>query len=578
MLLLSGTPSRDAPGAVALTPILESLPVMLLTRGPRPRALGIAALVAALLVSGVTVSAPRATAGTAAARVTATAPRAQVSDGAVQLGYALSASRRTTLTSVKVRVRPVDGSTADRVRTSARNLRIDGRRSFVHRVPVTPGQWRTWVTWTQDGRHWSSGPATTFSVPRVPSAATVQPVSQPTAQPTAEPSVMTAAKSVATSPTTGTSRLFGTLQSSTAHLTTNRTAGLTAATFDVYWDRFEPVEGRVNTTYANELKADLATYRAAGVQLVLSTGVQYPPSWLLSYPESRFVNQYGDRYAPTDSGKGVADMVFNQRMRDKQEAYLKLLFATLGTQFYGVRLGGGWYGELNYPDATYNGHANSYWAFGAIAAGRASGLPSGIPVNPVPGWVPGTPTADHTAASQFATWYLEALRNYHDWQIRAVRRLYAGRLLMMYPSWGLRSGQLDAAVGADLAGSTSAERNGEVQRGFDFARFVGGITDANVVVYTTWLDADASGDAGTDSRYWSPVKWLAGLARNRRTPLAVMGENTGFATKAQLDLTVSQARANGLAAVMWAFEPQLYGGSYATIDDLAAAISLDRTG
>ena len=57
---------------------------------------------------------------------------------------------------------------------------------------------------------------------------------------------------------------------------------------------------------------------------------------------------------------------------------------------------------------------------------------------------------------------------------------------MMYPSWGIRPGQIDAAVADQLAGKTSAEVNGELPRGFDFARFIHGITDPDVIVYCTW--------------------------------------------------------------------------------------------
>ncbi|CAN5420380.1 hypothetical protein BH10ACT10_BH10ACT10_01950 [soil metagenome] len=548
-----------------------------LVRPPRLLRGAIAAVVVAVvLVCSVTFPASGAT---TARRVSASAPRVTTSGATTHLGFTLRSARRTTLGSVRVLLRPTCGPGAPGVILATQRLTLTGRRAYAGKTVLAPGRWRAWVTWTRGGRP-AHGPATTFTV-RATSGAAVAAVSPPARNPKPTPTpaptpLPTPTPTPAPAPTP--TRVFGTLQSSTEHIATNRAAGISLATFDVYWDRFEPVEGHVDATYLSELKTRLATYRAAGVQLVLSPGVQYPPSWLFSYPRSRFVNQYGDAYAPADVGKNVADMVFNQCMRDKQQAYLGRLFATLGTDFYGVRLGGGWYGELNYPDATYAGHTNSYWAFDPVASGQVPGLPTGIPANPVPGWLPGTVSSNHAAAAQFSTWYLEALRNYHDWQIRTARALYPGRLLMMYPSWGLRSGQLDAAVSADLAGTTSAERNGEVQRGFDFARYVRGITDPLVVVYTTWLDADASGDSGTDSRSWSPVKWLALLARDRANPLAVMGENTGWAGRAQIDLALGQARTFGLAAVMWAFEPQLYGSGYATVDDLATAIGLDRAG
>ena len=373
-------------------------------------------------------------------------------------------------------------------------------------------------------------------------------------------------------------RRYGTLQSTTARLPSNTAAGIDLATVDVVWKRFEPVEGRIDAAYVKELRDRLMQFRAAGADVVLSTGVQYPPEWLFAYPHSRFVNQYGDVYASPEVGKKIANMVFNQLLRDKQQNYLALLFETFGTDFYGVRLGGGWYGELNYPEHTYGGRTNAYWGFDPVASGAAPGLPSGMQANPVPGWLPGTPSADHDLARRFADWYLGSLQNYHDWQIATVRQWYPGNLLMMYPSWGVRPGQLDAAVATDLSGTTPAERNGEIPRGFDFARYIRGITDPGVVVYTTWLNADASADSRPDMRYWSPVKYLANLAADRPRPLAVMGENTGRDSVTDMTVSFEQARAYQLHAVVWAFESELYGGVHASITDYAAAIRADRAG
>ena len=99
----------------------------------------------------------------------------------------------------------------------------------------------------------------------------------------------------------------------------------------------------------------------------------------------RYVDQYGDVYAPLETGKKIANMVFVQKMRDKQKAYLQRLFATLGTDFYGVRLGGGWYGELNYPEATYGTpiHSTSQIRLGAFSAGGWTDPPgAGRPRSP----------------------------------------------------------------------------------------------------------------------------------------------------------------------------------------------------
>lgn len=481
-------------------------------------------------------------------RVSATAPQVTVDGASTTFTYSVTMPLRTTLRGLQLRVRPTDGADAGKDVGKDIGRRTDltfrGTRTWSATHTGLEGSWTAAVAWSLDGVTWKTGPPTSFTAR-------------------------------AATPKT----LFGTLQSSTERLASTTAAGVDLATFAVAWDRFEPVEGQVDVGYVAELRTSLAQYRAAGRQVVLDAGVHYPPSWLFAYPNSRYVDQYGDAYAHPEPGKKIANMVFNQQMRDKQARYLGQLLGALGTDFYGLRLGGGWYGELNYPDHVYAGRSNAYWGFDALARGAAPGLATGLQPNPVPDWLPGTPTADHDSARRFAEWYLASLDDYHDWQITTARRLFAGNLLMMYPSWGIRPGQLEGAVAGDLAGRTSVEVNGEVQRGFDVTRFVGGITDPRVVVYTTWLNADASSDGGSDARYWSPVKHLAGLAAaGRAQPLAVMGENTGRDTLPDLELTFAQARRYGLQAVVWAFEPDLYRSGYASIDDLATAIRAHRAG
>jgi hypothetical protein len=374
-----------------------------------------------------------------------------------------------------------------------------------------------------------------------------------------------------------TDRAYGTLESSPERLDEVTAAGVDMVTFHVYWSRFEPVEGEIDQDYLDELHDTLATYRQADVEVVLSTGVHHPPDWLLARPNSRFVNQHREPYAPRESGKRIANMVFNDAMRDQQATYLSQLFTEFGTDFYGVRLGGGWFGELNYPEATYGGRATNYWGFDDIALGEAEGLAAGVDANPVPAWRPGQPS-DDDEAKRFVEWYLDSLQQYHDWQIDTVRQHYDGRLLMLYPSWGIRPGQLEEAIASDLDGTTAAERNGNLAKGLDVARFVAGIDDDAVVVYTTWLDADASRDGGSDPRYWSSPKYLAHLARDRDEPLSVMGENTGANGPDALELSFEQAREHGLEAIIWAFERELFEprGDLAGLAEFSAEIERDR--
>ena len=145
--------------------------------------------------------------------------------------------------------------------------------------------------------------------------------------------------------------------------------------------------------------------------------------------------------------------------------------------------------------------------------------------------------------------------------------------MVLYPSWGIRPGQASLAVAGNLAGTTSAELNGEIQRGFDFARQVGAITDRGVVVTSTWLDADGSRDDGADQRYWSPVHYLASLAAVNPVRPALYGENTGHGSAAALAFTRAQAGRFGLLGFAWYCEAELFAGTHATLGDYASVIA-----
>jgi len=371
--------------------------------------------------------------------------------------------------------------------------------------------------------------------------------------------------------------LVGTLESDPARDAATSQAGSPAVVIGVSWDRCEPGEGKFDDAYLQSIATRIAAFRADGKSLVLDLGVQYPPQWIFALPSSHFVNQYGDAFAPAPgAGECGVNLVFSQAMRERYAAYLDHLFGALGNGFAAVRLGGGRYGELGYPSARSGGRMNCYWAFDPIAQGQLAGLPPGEEVCPIPGWTPGTPTPGHDSARRFLDWYLRSLENYHDWQIADARRHFGGPLFMLYPSTGgLRPGQLEAAIGDDCNGATGPEQTGEVGRGYDTARFVAGIGDSGVVVYTTWVDGfEGSDDTSSDPRRWSPGHYLASLAAAHQPPLLVGGENTGHPDDlANLELTFQRMRENHLCALFWAFEPTLFDGksAHATLADFKQA-------
>jgi hypothetical protein len=370
--------------------------------------------------------------------------------------------------------------------------------------------------------------------------------------------------------------VVGTLESDPAHAAAVSAAGVRAVVVGLGWNRCEPKDGLFDAAYLKSVLDKLDAFRRGGMLIVLDLGVQYPPGWIFRDDSAHFRNQFGQDFDPAPaSGDCGVNLVFSEKMREKFSAYVSHVFAALGTDFYAIRLGGGRYGELGYPTNRYQAQQNCYWAFDPGAQGRKIGLPPGQKPCPVPGWLPGQPSENHQSAAQFLDWYMDCLKNYHDWQISTVRSHFSGPLLMLYPSiGGLRPGQLAAAVKDDCNGSTGPEKSGEVQRGYDTARFVAGITDPQVVVYSTWIDGfPFCDDASMDVSRWSPGHYLGSLAASHRPPLFVGGENTGHPDDtANMQLTFRRMRDQNLCVLFWAFEPGLFDGinGHATLEDLHA--------
>jgi hypothetical protein len=315
--------------------------------------------------------------------------------------------------------------------------------------------------------------------------------------------------------------------------------GVRALVVEMTWARAEPTDNRFDASYFQSVRNRVAAYRAAGYKVVLNMGMHHAPPWLLAKPNARFVNQDGVRYTASDE----PNLIFATTLRPYAQDYVNRVMKELGTNWYAVRVGGGHWGELTYPqlfDTRSNTNdpcperpdgklCNYYWAFDGAA--KAS--------NPVPTWKPGKPSPNGEAG-RFINWYINSLTKYQNWQIGSLRTAgYTGSAAVLYPSWGVRSGQLAGAVSRNLDGSTSVEVNGELQRGFDHQRHIAAVTDSRAVVWGTWADKDGTLD------------WLASLARAHSPQLAVMGENAGPGTTARVDTAMREAQANNLTALFW---------------------------
>ncbi len=409
-------------------------------------------------------------------------------------------------------------------------------------------------------------PTSTTTPPVLPAASTNTPVAPTLTATVSTPSVLPATPLASTpTPLAEQPYFWGLIKDDGTHLTDERAAGIGVKVIRISWKDFYPHKGIPDPAYITATQGQFDRLRAAGFSIILELGIQDTPNWLhAAYPDASYVDQYGDVYSGNGQpDSGDANAIFNPTVRTLIARYMHDVFTAFGIDFYAVRLGGGHWGELTYPTTSYNGHTNCYWAYDTNARVQS----------PTPGWIPGQ-DSPHGEAAAFANWYLNGLVDYQNWQITTLRQNYGGPIMMLYPGWGIRPGQLDQAVAGNLSGSTSPEINGEVQTGTDYARQIAAITDANTIVYTTWLDAPFGDDASANPANWRPVHYLASLAAAHRPILRVAGENTGQGSPSQMRFAAAQMKAYGLAGMVWYQESELYSGQYATIGDYRDTISV----
>ena len=165
-------------------------------------------------------------------------------------------------------------------------------------------------------------------------------------------------------------RMYGVLFGDNRHLRSDWNAGIRVREVELSWRRYEPEDGAWNSAFIGEKRWEFQQARAAGFQLVLDFGIQYPPGWARAL--GPWKDQYGNSY------DGQVNAVWSPEVRRQVEQYIERAFADFGTDFWGVRAGAGGWIETMYPGSS-PGYVHSYWAFDDDAAA----------LNPVPNWRPG---------------------------------------------------------------------------------------------------------------------------------------------------------------------------------------------
>ena len=352
--------------------------------------------------------------------------------------------------------------------------------------------------------------------------------------------------------------IFGMLQADPAMYDDLRAAGVRMVTLSLVWSSAEPDGPGLDAAYLRDVADQHRRAQAAGLEVALSAGLQYPPPWVLDLPDAHFLDQQGRRPGG-GLGANTVDAVFNAQVRATQQAYLERLSHTLGGLGpAAIRVGGLDHGELHYPPRV-DEQRNTFWAFGHAARTRS----------PVPSFRPGQGTAAEAAV--FLDWYLDSLAEYGRWQLDTYRQYFGPdpRLIMLLPSWGVRPGDIEAAVAMGLSGTTRGERRDTLTQGVDWARQLPLFAEVDgVAACTTWLDPP---DQGSGAAFSSPGVYLATLTRRHGLPL--WGENTGDNDEADMRRCIERVHSLDLEGLFWMSGRELGEQGNATLDDYARLIA-----
>ena len=361
--------------------------------------------------------------------------------------------------------------------------------------------------------------------------------------------------------------IFGTLDTRPGTATAEDRAGVTMAMFELNWASFEPSQGAVSSAYLATMQSELADYQAAGQRVTLGLGLQNPPSWVFSLPDSTYTDQNG-------ATSTEADFVFSQAVRSAAASYLSLVAASLPmSNFWAIRLTSGGDAEMLYPGG------GTYWAF-SQAALTGSGLASGMTRNPYPNWRPGNGGLSQAQIRSWVSWYVGGLDNVTNWQMQTLSSLgFTGYYETVTPGSGTRPSYLAQTEQQNLS------NDGTTGVGAVWDLYYAQLPNkTNVMAYISSV-ADQSGgndscqpsDASlslTDNTMdsWSATRWISRIAH--QYGLAVGGENPGYRMPASLDFVytntssagvmaaaLQQARSCGFTVFYWAHDVHLWDGT-----------------
>ncbi len=364
---------------------------------------------------------------------------------------------------------------------------------------------------------------------------------------------------------------YGVMGNDGTHYADERAKGVRVKCLELGWDVAAPTSTTFDSSYFATRLTELNAMRAAGFQVVIDPGFQYPPAWAKTW------EPFKDQYANTDANR--ANLIWSATLRAKAEAYIDQIVSNLGTDWFAIRVGSGAESELVHRNVDYfytpsggpSGTANqlSYGAYSVSVTG-----------NPVPGFVPGGAFSSAQATSWYS-WYVDTLCGAANWQQTYWRgKGFGGSFHVLMPGrgWALNPADEGYYYGNIATGYAFANR-GACWR-LVTANQAGRLTvwPGQTQFYCSSWGEDDTGlnDASANAWDWSSGHIMADRAQV--CGVALIAENPDSSPTATLARSfVYLRRYRQCKGLMWVRESQLYtGGAFASIAQLATKIATMR--
>jgi hypothetical protein len=358
--------------------------------------------------------------------------------------------------------------------------------------------------------------------------------------------------------------VFGTLISLPEHSVTEAEAGIDAAMVELYWSEFEPKKGKFDSEYIREIQQTTDDLLATGRSVTLGLGLHYTPRWVFDLPNSRFINQDGER-------SDEPNFVFNQQLRVRAERYIAAVADVLDfTRIDTVRLTSGGNAEILFPEG------GSYWAFDENAQ-NGDDMPPSMPPNPAPGWRPRDGNLSTDEVHAWADWYIGALRDVVLWQAQTFAdHGFRGSYELLTPGVGVQPRAYERAIEAGLpdgllgVGAAWAEFYGQLPRRPDFVAYISSVADGSGDDDLCTSDDDSVPLDSSEVENWSATRWVSRIADYYGFRKG--GENPGWhqhgsesyedtSENGMMAAALRQVQACGLERFYWAHDTQLWDGT-----------------